>query len=456
MAIVAELAPLLWFDRTCTDRAGVGRRNRGWLGIPSLRISSFGIRLLALLLGCCCIGQSAAQTGTFIDRQLATDLRVASFNIFLDSIFPVSSIPGQKFARVVNALDADILNLQEIHHSAAEVAELLNEIAPIAAGTWHTHKGRGNVIASKYPLSMLATSIDPLSDRPPAIALVDLPDAQFENDFYIVNHHYLCCGTPGASSPRDLERQQSSDAVVRWLRDARTPGELIDLSPGTPIAIVGDLNNVGGPGPLDTLVTGNILNESTYGPDSPPDWDGSSLTEAHPLHNGSGPADYTFRNEGSSYDLTRIDHIIYSDSALDIANKFVLNTVEMSPADLAATGLQTFDITIDLTGVRFDHLPVVADFRLFDFAASDFNFDRAVDHADIAVWESNFGLGNDGDSDGDGDTDGADFFAWQRLVTPSEADLNTGAIGIPEPSALTLALLLFLAATGYLRISQAN
>jgi len=424
------------FARQWFDRLGVGPRINGLLVIG----------LLALLLDCCCIGRGAAQTGTFIDRHLATDLRVVSFNIYLNTIFPeVDPIQAEKFGRVVNALDADILNLQEIKSSAEDVAALLNNIAPLAEGTWYAHLGgRETVIASKYPLSMLGTSIDPESTRPPALALVDLPDAHFERDFYIINHHYV----PGSTSLLREQRERNSDATISWLRDARSPGGAVDLPPGTPIAVFGDLNNSPPTvtNTLSTLITGDVTNEGTYGPDSPPDWDGSSFTEAIPLINGLGPENYTLRNTNGQ---VRIDHIIYSDSALDEANKFVLNSVDMSPTELAATGLQTFDVTIDSIGEVFDHLPLVTDFRLYDFADSDFNFDRVVDHADIALWESDFGLGNEADADGDDDTDGADFLAWQRQVTHSGAALTAAATSIPEPNTLTLLLLLLLTSEGW-------
>jgi len=82
-----------------------------------------------------------------------------------------------------------------------------------------------------------------------AMALVDLPDAQYESDSYVINNHYACCGAPGVGSPQDDQRQQQSDAVVNWIRDARTPGEAIDLPPGTPIAALGDLKYDGYLGP---------------------------------------------------------------------------------------------------------------------------------------------------------------------------------------------------------------
>ncbi len=198
------------------------------------------------------------------------------------------------------------------------------------------------------------------------MALVDLPDAQFNTDFYIMNNHLKCCGSVG--SEEDDKRQQQGDALINWMRDARTPGENVNLPADTPMVVTGDLNIVGGLQPLNTIVTGNIINEGTYGSDSPPDWDGSSLTDAHPLHNGSGPDDYTWRNNPSGFAPGRLDYIIYSDSVLDVGNKFVLNTVDMSAAERAATGLQEFDITVDLAGDEYDHLPVVVDFRMFDFA----------------------------------------------------------------------------------------
>ena len=381
------------------------------------------------------------QTGTFIDRQQATDLRVVSYNVLSDTIFPDNDpVQAEKFVRVVNALDPDILNLQEINRSAVDVVDLMNSIAPLTSGSWQAHQGRDNVIVSKYPLSMTETDTVPAGQREQAIALVDLPDEQFGEDFYFLNNHYKCCGNVGSSE--DDDRQQQSDAIVNWIRDARTPGGSVDLPPGTPIAVVGDLNIVGGPQPLNTLVDGNIIDESTYGSDSPPDWDGSSLTDAHPLHNGSGPDDYTWRNDNSPFDPGRLDYIIYSDSALDVGNQFVLNTVDMSAAELAATGLQQFDITVDLVGDVYDHLPVVVDFRVFDFADSDFNFDRLVDNLDLATWEAGYGTAggaahSDGDANGDAVVDGRDLLLWQLEYTGAGPLLAA----IPEPSSLALLLL---------------
>lgn len=411
-------------------------------------VGSLTLGWLFLALVFCQAPHVTAQTGTFVDRQQVTDLRVVSYNVLWDTIFAENN-PSQaaKFERVVAALDADIWNLQEIGHffcqscipkTAADVQTLLNTIDPIGGNGWQVHQGGDNVIASKYPLSMTAVDTVPSGDRQQAIALVDLPDAQFESDFYFMNNHYKCCGSPGSSE--DDQRQEQSDAIVNWLRDARTPGGAVDLTPGTPFAVLGDLNIVGGPQPLDTLIDGNIIDESTYGPDFIPDWDGSRLTDARPVHNGSGTDEYTWRNDNSSFDPGVLDYIIYSDSVLDVGNQFVLNTVNMSPAERVATGLQLYDITVDTFGDNYDHLPVVVDFRLPSIAGSDFNFTRTVDSADRTVWETGYATGtlrSEGDANGDGHVDGLDFLKWQEEWTGTPPSVAA----IPEPFSWQLLVL---------------
>ena len=386
-------------------------------------------------------------TGTFIDRQQPTDLRVVSYNVLWDSIFPDrDATQADKFARVVNALAPDILNLQEIGNpfsvlppkSASDVQNLMNTIAPLAGGaSWYVHKGGDNVIVSKYPLSLTRTNTDPSGNKYQAIALVDLPDDQFPNDFYLMNNHYKCCGSEGGSE--DALRQQQSDAIVSWLHDVRTPGGYVNLAPGTPFAVVGDLNMVGGLGSLNTLIDGNIYDEANYGSDSPPDWDGSFLTDAHPVHNTTGSTDYTWRDDSSQFAPGRLDYVIYSDSVLDVENKFVLNTVSMTSAQREASGLQQKDVTLGNSTSNFDHLPLVVDFRIFDFAKSDFNFSRAVDGADLAVWQNAFptpsgASRSTGDADGDGDVDGHDFLAWQRQFDGWRLPVTP----VPEPEAWVL------------------
>jgi endonuclease/exonuclease/phosphatase family metal-dependent hydrolase len=382
----------------------------------------------------------AAQTGTFIDRWDATDLRVVSYNIHLDDIF-VDDNPTQaaKFARVMQALQPDILNLQEIYnHTAAQTASLMDAILPLGGGaTWYAHQAFDNVVVSKYPLSMTATRTIPApSSTSYAIALVDLPDAQFDTDFYFMNSHFKCCSDQGWEEER---RQQQADALVNWMRDARSPGEFVDLPTGTPMAIVGDLNVVQTLNPLNTLLTGDVVNEISFGPDSPPDWDGTNLADAHPVHNGSGSTDWTYRSGGFS--PSRLDFVLYTDSVVASANRFVLNTVSMTAAERAATGLQQYDVT--LTTTNYDHLPVVVDFRFP--IPGDFNLDRVVDGLDFQLWQQTFGSSANlaADANGDHVVDGADYVIWRKNfgIGAGSVAAARSLPAVPEPASDLLLLL---------------
>jgi endonuclease/exonuclease/phosphatase family metal-dependent hydrolase len=173
---------------------------------------------------------------------------------------------------------------------------------------------------------------------------------------YVISAHYRCCGQMG--STEDRQRQIQSDANVGWFRDLREPGGEITLPPGTPFVLCGDLNLVGGPQVLETLLTGKVANQAMFGPDSPPDWDGSPLADLGPLH-VAGPLAYTWRDDSKGYVPGRLDAIVYTDSAMRAAKAFVLDTAEMSAADLKQTHLQPDD-----TAKASDHLPLVVDFDL--------------------------------------------------------------------------------------------
>jgi endonuclease/exonuclease/phosphatase family metal-dependent hydrolase len=405
----------------------------------SLRHAAVAFAVLALA------GRLAAQsTGTFIDRALPTDLRVMSYNVHEDSIFPdTSTSRAAKFSRVVRSLVPDVINLQEIYsHTSAEVASLMNNLLPLGAGaTWHAHQAFDSVIVSRFPLLLQRTNTAPASPRSIAIALVDLPNSNYARDFYLMNNHFKCCGDVGGSE--DAERQRQADALASWMRDARTPGGSLNLPSGTPMAVVGDLNIVGSMSPLNTLLSGNIVNETSYGADSPPDWNASPLTDARPLHNGVGPADYTWRDDASNFDPSRLDFMLYTDSVVSIGKKFVLNTVAMSAADRAAAGLQTYDVTVDNSGITYDHLPLVVDFRFPQpHLPGDFNSDRTVNLADYGYWRSRFGAADaSADANGNGIVDAADYVVWRKAFA-SAAGVGGQAATVPEPASNVLCILL--------------
>jgi len=74
------------------------------------------------------------------------------------------------------------------------------------------------------------------------------------------------------------------------------------------------------------------------------------------------------------------------------------------------------------------------------FLEADFDEDSDVDAADLATFESAFGLGAAGDANGDGVTNGADFLIWQRQFTGPGASGLVSSQAIPEPTSAVLML----------------
>ncbi len=300
-----------------------------------------------------------------IDKQDPAHVRLVSYNMLWGGIIR----RPEHYNRILRALRPDVICFQEVGHSwrgsdpvdvlinAETVGARLDEILPLGDGRrWHLHSHRSCVIASRWPLTMRADDVPFATGVGQAMALVDLPDDRYPADLYVICAHYKCCGS--LDSEEDRQRQIQSDGNVAWLRELREPGGQATLPPRTPFVICGDLNLVGGHQILDTLVTGNIIDEARFGPDSPPDWDGSPLRDLRPLHN-SGPAAYTWRDDEAAFTPGRLDAIVYSDSVMRAAHSFILNTRDMAAEDLARHKLQPDDVSR-----ASDHLPVVVDFEV--------------------------------------------------------------------------------------------
>jgi endonuclease/exonuclease/phosphatase family metal-dependent hydrolase len=280
-------------------------------------------------------------------------VRLVSYNTEWDGLIE----RPEYFDRILRALQPDIICLQEIRRPIEQVRRRLDAALPLAeGGKWFVHKQGFSVLASRWAMSRPNFSTPFPTGSGQAMGLVALPKDRYATDLYVISAHYRCCGQMG--STEDRQRQIQSDANVGWFRDLREPGGEITLPPGTPFVLCGDLNLVGGPQVLETLVTGKVVNQAMFGPDSPPDWDGSPLTDLCPLH-VAGPLAYTWRDDSKGYVPGRLDAIVYPDSAMRAAKAFVLDTAEMSDADLKQTHLQPDD-----TAKASDHLPLVVDFDL--------------------------------------------------------------------------------------------
>ncbi len=286
-----------------------------------------------------------------LTRDDPAHIRVATWNVQGDGLFDGGSAE-QAQGRMLDVMDPDVLIVNEVwDHSANDVRNKIEQHLPSGAGeTWYAvMRDAGNVIVSRYPI-LQSWEVNP-GYRITA-ALLDL-GATSSKDLLVIANHWRCCTA-------DEDRQNEADSVIGFLRDAKTPGGVITLPEDTPFVLGGDLNLVGWRQQLDTIITGDIQDEGTYGPDDAPDWDGADFADPR-SRQPDARASYTWRNDYSYYYPGVLDWILFADSALDVHNHFVLETRTMTSATLAANGLQKYDTT-DAS----DHAPRVADFTVFD------------------------------------------------------------------------------------------
>lgn len=273
-------------------------------------------------------------------------LRFMTWNVRGDDIFEQTLF--DEYSRILNAIDPDIITFQEIYdHNSEELKTLIESILPSSEGEeWYTSKeGKDILIASRYDIRGSWKS----SVRSGAFLVYLSP--KYTKNLLIIGVHPYCCDN-------DTGRQTEVDVMMAVWRDAMQGGGLIQIDAGTPVIFAGDFNFVGDKRQLQTMLTGDIMDNSVWGVDFAPDWDGTFLEDALPRHTNLSQT-YSWRNEFSVFSPGRLDFIIFTDSAIELEKTYVLRTEEMSPDSLAVYGLLSED-----TRLASDHLPLVADFRL--------------------------------------------------------------------------------------------
>ncbi len=278
-----------------------------------------------------------------LERISSGHLRIATYNVQRDALFDPARQPG--FRRQITAVAPDILLFQEIYdHSPEDTAQLITQWLPHEPGRpWHAAGNHDCIVVSRLPVLQRW----PLDDN--LAVLLDAAEP-WQTQLLVINAHPPCCAN-------DAGRQAEIDRIMALVRDARTPGGELDLPPRTPIVVGGDMNLVGLAQQLDTLRTGDIVDEKTHGPDFAPDWDSSPLTSITPRQ-AEKRMSYTWRSDGQSYWPGQLDYLLYSDSVLRAARSFVLFTPEMSAANRQKWGLEQGD------SLASDHLLFCADFEL--------------------------------------------------------------------------------------------
>ncbi|MEZ4740073.1 MAG: hypothetical protein R2818_12130 [Flavobacteriales bacterium] len=280
-----------------------------------------------------------------LQKGAASDVRVLSWNVLSDGI--TNSGLQDRFQRVLTATAPDIIGLSEcVTSTAAQVKTRLDAWLPIGGAGWQVVKDDFDlIIAARWPITQTWPA---LSRQFPA--LIDLPST-YRTDLLFTASHLNCCTA-------DATRQDQVDAYVQFVQDARTTGGVIDLPEGTPMIYAGDMNLVGYAQQLNTLLTGDIQNNASYGLDGPMDWDGGANTDLV-CRQTEGRMAYTWRNNNSAYPCGRLDLVLYTDAVASVAKSFALRTGIMSSGALASSGLLSNDVES-----ASDHYPIIADMVL--------------------------------------------------------------------------------------------
>jgi endonuclease/exonuclease/phosphatase family metal-dependent hydrolase len=328
----------------------------------------FFLTLTALVMVISVMSQSDQKAKNFFLEKSPQHIRILSWNVGKESIFKgaelYAQLPGrpEQFVRILKAINPDILCLQEIwpQRHPDSILQVFEKALPLPGKRkWKLVREGDNVVISSFDLQALFSKPFDQRGARNVNALIDLPDETNTKNLCVVCSHFKS----GVGEENVSKRNKQSDLIVSWIRDAKNKGGEVDLTNGTPIMIMGDLNayNDEPNDYLTSLLSGNISNETEYGTDLSPDWDNSPLTDLLPKHNSTGTESYTFRNDLGPFKPGTLDRIIYTDNVLEIKNAFVFNTTLMSELELTKYGLKEKDTMLDPVKGVHDHFPMVVD-----------------------------------------------------------------------------------------------
>ena len=276
-----------------------------------------------------------------IERLNESDLRVVSYNTLNEGI--LDSDRQDHFKRILQTIDPDIIALQE-HSDWDEIHDIIQSWFP--QEQWYASwTYRDLVILSRFQIIHDANIIS--SERTMA-ALLDTEDELGKN-LLIFNSHLSCCDN---DEGRQEQVDEFSSVWRNWVQNGNGPFE---LEYGTPFIHLGDFNYVGYNQQVETIKTGDIINENDFGVDFLPDWDYTAIIDlfSRQTHKRMG---YTWRNDGSSFNPGKLDYIFYSDASIDTGKHYILNTLAIDQTDL-----DNYNLQLDDTQEASDHLPLVFD-----------------------------------------------------------------------------------------------
>jgi endonuclease/exonuclease/phosphatase family metal-dependent hydrolase len=321
------------------------------------------------------------------DRGPRTDLRVASLNTLRTGT--LDFFQADRLARLLDAVDPDVICLQEEYNSsAAQVRAFVEQADPREDGAaWNVTKNNDCVVASPHPLVPI-----PENSSKYAAAIVEAPSGAVA----VFTNHPKCCGHIGSSEDAQrIGEMNDLIAVIDALRTGALGAALVPHA-DAPVVLIGDWNLVGSRVPLDLV-------EDPAGP---------ALREVY-LEPLAGNSVATWRGGSSgpgSFMPGRLDLLAVQRAGLEVRSAFVLDSARLSGPTLATLGLQPNDSD------GSDHLLLVADLEIL--CPGDVNGDKVVDVFDFGDLAAGFGAGPDAPrSAGDLNADGAvDVFDFAELA----------------------------------------
>ena len=88
------------------------------------------------------------------------------------------------------------------------------------------------------------------------------------------------------------------------------------------------------------------------------------MADARPSHNALGSEYYTWRSDDLQFEPGALDRIIFTNSVMSVSRRFVPDTMTMSADHLTKLSLQPSDVLYGGDPNHYDHLPLVADFKV--------------------------------------------------------------------------------------------
>lgn len=277
-----------------------------------------------------------------------TYIRFMSYNVLFDGLIDVAR--QASFQRIFKCINPDVVVLNECTNTTYQQVKTLFDTWMPVTGGWKCYKvDPGNLVCSKYPI-LYAKNV---SFRKATFAYIDLPSS-YSTDLVVVGTHLY----PGGDG--DSIRQREADNIAKFIKDMKAGNGGYTVPQNTPFVIAGDFNMVGSYNPLNTILTGSIVNSADFGTAGLPDWNNAPLSSVYALVSHRNMA-YTWKNQSPTSKSWpgKLDYIVHSNTNLKIKKSFVLQTEWMSSSDLTKYGLQAND-----NSIASDHLPIVADLRI--------------------------------------------------------------------------------------------